>query len=206
MGLLIMETTFKNGDVIAIRNPRGVEMIAIFDKFKPDGTLHIYIEFDTSEYELYFKCEFCDFCYDIDKIECRLATDEEKETLYHHLFLYFIEDWDQTWKSHFTDSSYFDILDCLLISFDIKVSEEDEWDYPDFLQDIRNYIWDECCSALQIKSNTPNTDISDKKVMVRLDDVCQWLMEQAGQYSAEVADAIEFDIIPKLRKSMMVEE
>lgn len=195
-----MNTTFKNGDVIAIRNPRGVEMIAIFDKFGTDSTLHIYVEFDTSEVELYFKCEECDFCYDIDRIEYRLATDAEKENLYYHLFIHFTEDWDHTWDNHFTDSSYFDILDCLLDAFSIKVSEEDGWDYPEFVQDIRNYIWDECCCALQIEPDIANADHPDK--MVSLDDVISWLLEHAGEYSVEVADAIENDIIPRLRREI----
>ena len=195
-----MNATFKNGDVIAIRNPRGVEMIAIFDKFGTDSTLHIYVEFDTSEVELYFKCEEFDFCYDIDKIEYRLATDAEKENLYYHLFIHFTEDWDHTWMNHFTDSSYFDILDCLLDAFSIKVSEEDGWDYPEFVQDIRNYIWDECCFALQIESDIPNAVCPDK--MVSLDDICSWLLENAGEYSVEVADAIENDIVPRLRREI----
>lgn len=201
-GIANMKTNFKNGDVIAIRNPRGIEMIAIFDKFGSNGTLHIYVEYDTSEVELYFKCEDYDFCYDTDKIEYRLATDAEKENLYYHLFLYFTKDWDNTWDNHFTDSSYFDILDCLLESFGIKVSEEDDWDYPEFVQGIRNYIWDECCNELQIESDIHLEEYPDK--LISLDDVCEWLMEQAGQYSVEVADAIEFDIIPKLRKSIKV--
>lgn len=195
-----MNTTFKKGDVIAIRNPRGVEMIAIFDKFGSDNTLHIYVEYDTSEVELYFKCEECDFCYDIDKIEYRLATDAEKENLYYHLFIHFTEDWDHTWDNHFTDSSYFDILDCLLDAFAIKVSEEDGWDYPDFVQEIRNYIWDECCRALQIEPDIANADLPDK--IVSLDAVCSWLRENAGDYSVEVADAIENDIIPRLRREI----
>ena len=195
-----MNTTFKNGDVIAIRNPRGVEMIAIFDKFGSDSTLHIYVEFDTSEVELYFKCEECDFCYDLNKIEYRLATDAEKENLYYHLFIHFTEDWDHTWDNHFTDSSYFDILDCLLDAFAIKVSEEDDWDYPDFVQDIRNYIWDECCRALQIEPDVANADRPDK--MVSLDDICSWLLENAGDYSVEVADAIQNDIVPRLRREI----
>ena len=195
-----MNTTFKNGDVIAIRNPRGVEVIAIFDKFGSDETLHIYVELDTSEVEIYFKCEDYDFSYDIDKIEYRLATDAEKENLYYHLFIHFTEDWDHTWDNHFTDSSYFDILDCLLDAFAIKVSEEDGWDYPDFVQDIRNYIWDECCCALQIEPDIANADHPDK--MVSLDDVISWLLEHAGEYSVEVADAIENDIIPRLRKEI----
>ena len=199
-GIANMNTTFKNGDVIAIRNPRGVEVIAIFDKFGSDSTLHIYVEFDTSEVELYFKCEECDFCYDIDKIEYRLATDAEKENLYYHLFDYFTEDWDTNWMNHFTDSSYFDILDCLLDTFAIKVSEEDDWDYPDFVQDIRNYIWDECCRALQIEPDIANADRPDK--LVNLDDVCSWLLEHSGEYSVEVADAIVNDIVPRLRREI----
>ena len=195
-----MNTTFKNGDVIAIRNPRGVETIAIFDKFGSNSTLHIYAEFDTSEVELYFKCEDYDFCYDIDKIEYRLATDAEKETIYHHLFDHFTEDWDPNWDNHFTDSSYFDILDCLLYELCIKVSEEDGWEYPDFIQDIRNYIWDECCRALQIKSDIPNDDHPDK--MVSLDAVSSWLLEHAGEYSVEVADAIVNDIVPRLQREI----
>ena len=199
-GTANMNTTFKNGDVIAIRNPRGVEVIAIFDKFGSDSTLHIYAEFDTSEVELYFKCEDCDFCYDLNKIEYRLATDAEKENLYYHLFIHFTEDWDHTWDNHFTDSSYFDILDCLLDAFAIKVSEEDDWDYPDFVQEIRNYIWDECCRALQIEPDIVNADHPDK--MVSLDDICSWLLENAGDYSVEVADAIQNDIVPRLRREI----
>ena len=199
-----MNTTFKNGDVIAIRNPRGVEMIAIFDKFGSNNTLHIYVEFDTSEVEIYFKCEDYDFCYDIDKIEYRLATDAEKETIYHHLFDHFTEDWDPSWMNHFTDSSYFDILDCLLDVFSIKVSEEDGWEYPDFIQDIRNYIWDECCSALQMKSDIPNADslVDRPDKIVSLDAVSSWLLEHAGEYSVEVADAIVNDIVPRLRREI----
>lgn len=200
-GIANMKTTFKNGDVIAIRNPRGVEMIAIFDKFdESDSTLHIYVEFDTSEVELYFKCEECDFCYDLNKIEYRLATDAEKENLYYHLFIHFTEDWDHTWDNHFTDSSYFDILDCLLDALAIKVSEEDGWDYPDFVQDIRNYIWDECCRELQIDPYIVNDDRPDK--MVILDDICSWLLEHSGEYSVEVADAIVNDIVPRLRREI----
>ena len=199
-GTANMNTTFKNGDVIAIRNPRGVEMIAIFDKFGTDSTLHIYVEFDTSEVELYFKCEECDFCYDIDKIEYRLATDAEKENLYYWMFIHFTEDWDHTWDNHFTDSSYFDILDCLLDAFAIKVSEEDDWDFPEFVQEIRNYIWDECCRALQIEPDIANADRPDK--MVSLDDICSWLLEHSGEYSVEVADAIVNDIVPRLRREI----
>lgn len=183
-----MKTNFKNGDVIAIRNPRGVEMLAIFDKFVSNETLHIYVEYNTSEAELYFQCDNFDFCYDLNKIEYRLATDDEKENLYYHLFIHFTEDWDNTWYNHFTDSSYFDIIDCLLDAFAIEVIEDD-WYYPDFVQDIRNYIWDKCCEALCIESDIhiPSSRVeehtdSGQEQMVRLDDICSWVLQNMIGY------------------------
>ena len=112
------------------------------------------------------------------------------------------ENKDTKYSYHFTDSSYFDILDCLLEAFCIHVSEKDAWDYPEFVQDIRNYIWDICCNVLGVKNNIPEFEDEDKPKMVNLDDVCKWLMEQAGNYSVEVADAIENDIVPQLKKVM----
>ena len=47
-----------------------------------------------------------------------------------------------------------------------------------------------------------NRFLETKPKMVNLDDVCKWLMEQAGSYSVEVADAIENDIVPQLKKVM----
>ena len=197
-----MKTKFKNGDVIAIRHITGVETVAIFNSFNSNGTMSIYVEYDVSEDELYFNCVDCDFFYYTDEIEYRLATDNEKENLYYHLFLYFTKDWDSTWDRHFNDSTYLDILDCLLYTFAINVNEKDSWGYPKFIQNIRNHIWDNCCKYLKIETYIPQTDSPDK--LVSLDAVCKWLSKQAGQYSDEVADTIKNDIIPKLKKSIKI--
>ena len=132
-----------NGDVVVISNPQTFDYVfAIFDKFGDNGTLHIYVELNPITGDLYFPCDDYDFSYDMDKITYRLATDLEKNKLYNAFYSYFTEDYDYEWDYHFTDSSYFDILDCLLEAFCIHVSEKDDWDYPEFVQDIRNYIWD----------------------------------------------------------------
>ena len=192
-----------NGDVVVIdRQQTSDYVFAIFNKFGDDNTLHIYAELNSITGDLYFPCDDCDFSYDMDKITYRLATDLEKNRLYNAFYSYFTEDYDYDWHLHFTDSSYFDILDCLLEAFCIHVSEEDDWDYPEFVQDIRNYIWDICCNVLGVKSDITEFDDEDKPKMVNLDDVCKWLMEQAGNYSVEVADAIENDIVPQLKKVM----
>lgn len=141
----------KTGDVIVITDPRGVEMIAIFNRFGDNNTLYIYIQMGSLVEELYFNDVNWDFPYYLDKIQYRLATDLEKNRLYNALYRYFTEEYDYDWSNHFTDSSYFDILDCLLEVFCIKVNEDDEdFDYPDFVQDIRNYIWDMCCLVLGV--------------------------------------------------------
>lgn len=143
----------KTGDVIVITDPRGVEMIAIFNRFGDNNTLYIYIQMGSLVEELYFNDVNWDFPYYLDKIQYRLATDLEKNRLYNALYRYFTEEYDYDWSNHFTDSSYFDILDCLLKTFCIKVNEDDEdFDYPDFVQDIRNYIWDMCCLVLGVSS------------------------------------------------------
>ena len=193
----------KNGDVIVISKPQTSDYVfAIFNKFGDNGTLHIYTELNPITGDLYFPFDDYDFSYDMDKITYRLATELEKNRLYNAFYSYFTEDYDYEWSYHFTDSSYFDILDCLLEAFCIHVSEEDDWDYPEFVQGIRNYIWDICCNVLGVKDDIPEFEDENKPKMVNLDDVCKWLMEQAGNYSVEVADAIENDIVPQLKKVM----
>lgn len=202
---MIQEKTgnLNNGDVIVIDRPQAFNYaFAIFNKFGDDNTLHIYVELNSITGDLYFPCDDFDFSYDMDKITYRLATDLEKNKLYNALYSYFTEEYDYDWSSHFTDSSYFDILDCLLEAFCIHVSEEDNWDYPEFVQDIRNYIWDICCNVLGVKNDITEFEDEDKPKMVNLDDICKWLVGQAGNYSVEVADAIENDIVPQLKKVM----
>lgn len=169
---------FKNGDVIVISKPQTFDYVfAIFNKFGDNGTLHIYAELNPITGDLYFPCDDYDFSYDMDKITYRLATDLEKNRLYNAFYSYFTEDYDCDWHLHFTDSSYFDILDCLLKVFCIHVSEEDDWNYPEFVQDIRNYIWDMCCNVLGVKSDITELEDEDKPKMVSIDKVKDWIFD-----------------------------
>lgn len=176
---------YKNGDVIVISCYNGAnKKIAIFDKYENVSGkinyngLHIYTELDISTNELYFKSIDNTFSYDINSIEHHLATELEKNLLYNALGRYFTEDYDYDWYNHFTDSSYFDILDCLLEAFAIKL--DDNNDYPDFVQDIRNYIWDICCDVLGV-SDTIEKEIKETSNMVSIDKVCEWLKQNMYQ-------------------------
>ena len=149
-------TNLKKGDVIAI-NWGGTKMLAIFEKFDTkfgnQNRLYIYAEMNMCSKELYFKPDDCDFSYELRDITYRLADDDEKNTLYNAIGKHFTEEYDKDWYNHFTDSSYFDIQDYLLDVFQIKVIEyDDDLIYPDFINEIHNYIWDGLCNAL----GTPN--------------------------------------------------
>ena len=147
-------TNLKKGDVIAI-NWGGTKMLAIFEKFdttfgNQDG-LYIYAEMNMRSKELYFKPDDCDFSYELRDITYSLADDNEKTILYNAIGKHFTDDYDKDWYKHFTDSSYFDIQDYLLDVFRIKVREyDDDLIYPDFINEIHNYIWDGLCDAMKM--------------------------------------------------------
>ena len=171
-------TNLKKGDVIAI-NWDGTKMLAIFEKFdttygNQDG-LYIYAEMNMRSKELYFKPDDCDFSYELRDITYRLADNNEKNTLYDAIGKHFVEEYDKYWYNHFTDSSYFDIQDCLLDVFRINVREyDDDLIYPDFINEIHNYIWNKLCEAMGV----PNT-VENKPEMVNKQEfiakVKRWL-------------------------------
>ena len=146
----------KQGDVIAITWGKH-NTLAIFDKFdktfgNQDG-LHIYAEMDILTNELYFKTEDCEFSYELEDITYRLATEEEKCTLYNAIGKYFTEEHDKDWYNHFTDSAYFDVQDFLLDMFCIKVEEYDnDMIYPNFVDEIHHYIWEKLCKSMGYKN------------------------------------------------------
>ena len=145
----------KNGDVIVI-NWCTHNRIAIFEKFgkiNDYDALFIYAEMDISTNELYFKPKDCEFSYELNDITYRLATEEEKNTLYNAIGKYFTEEYDKDWYNHFTDSSYFDIQDFLLDMFCIKVEEYDnDMIYPNFVDEIHHYIWEKLCKSMGYKN------------------------------------------------------
>jgi hypothetical protein len=143
-------TNLKRGDVIAI-DWHGKQRIAIFNEFRepniyPTDTLHIYIEMDpANKFEsLIFKDKDYDFSYDLPSITYRLATEEEKTKLYDEICKYFAEEYDSEWYNHFSDSSYYDVLDFLLEEFDIK----SDYNMPAFVHEIQNYMWDQMCEFM----------------------------------------------------------
>ena len=146
----------KRGDVIAIAWGKH-NRLAIFDKFdKTYGNcdaLFIYAEMDMLTDDLYFKLKDCEFSYELEDITYRLATEEEKYTLYNAIGKYFTEEYDKDWYNHFTDSSYFDIQDFLLDMFCIKVEEYDnDMIYPNFVDEIHHYIWEKLCKSMGYKN------------------------------------------------------
>ena len=154
----------KKGDVLAITNYNN--RLVIVDKIKCDKTysspqLYTYAELDGGLYIRFKKNDMCDF-YLFEDIIVRYATEDEKNTLYNAIGKHFTEEYDKDWYKYFTDSSYFDIQDYLLNVFRIKVREyDDDLIYPDFINDIHNYIWDKLCEAMGV----PNT-VEDNPEMV----------------------------------------
>ena len=86
--------------------------------------------------------------FDVDTSfeEVREATNEEKLVLYNELVRGF-KDYDLGWANHFTDSSYFDILDWLAWEFDVDLDDEANQNTPlgETISEIQNYIWDTLC-------------------------------------------------------------
>lgn len=74
----------------------------------------------------------------------REATDVEKEYLYKVLVKAF-KDHDLGWDKHFTDSSYFDILDWLAWEFVVDLDANQNTPLGEAINEIQNYIWDELC-------------------------------------------------------------
>lgn len=145
----------KRGDVIVI-NWNNHNVFAIFDKFdKTYGNcdaLFIYAEMDMLTDELYFKPKDCEFSYELNDITYRLATEDEKNTLYNAIGKYFTEEYDKDWYNHFTDSSYFDIQDFLLDMFCINLDDYDnDLTSLKFVDIIHNYIWNKLCEVMGCK-------------------------------------------------------
>lgn len=169
---MMMENNFKNGDIVKINWMTQVN-ICILDKIAEKyGKTHVYIytEIDLKDEDMCFAPE-CSISYDIDSIELSMASDEEKRSLYNALYKDFTEVIQPDWLEYFTDSTCFEILDYLLHMFGIPVVDGDG-DCPEFVYEIRNYIWDECIKVADALGGcTPKA--SDDKVS--LSDVCEWL-------------------------------
>lgn len=85
--------------------------------------------------------------FDASFAEVREATCDEIEYLYKALVKAF-KDHELGWDKHFTDSTYFDILDWLAWEFNFELST-DGMSEPDpvesAMNEIQDYIWDALC-------------------------------------------------------------
>ena len=143
-------TDLKNGDIVAMINEYDETRIVIVDKVEQSMTgiykLYTYAELDMEYSDLFVEKDEPGYSYDVEDCVFRPAEEEEKIELYNALGKFFTEEYDEYWYNHFTDSSYFDIVDYLLDIFCIKMGEYGE--YPDFVGDIRRHIWCKCCEAV----------------------------------------------------------
>lgn len=170
-----MENNFKNGDIVKIKW-LDRDRICVFDKIiekNGETRVYIYTEMTLEDEELCFAPE-CKISYNIDAIELSMASDDEKHSLYNALYKDYTEIHQPDWLTYFTDSTYFEILDYLLYMFGIPEVDDDgdRPEYPEFIYEIRNYIWDECEKVADaLGGRTPKS--SDDKVS--LSEVCEWL-------------------------------
>lgn len=161
---------FKNGDVIVIKY-YDEERIVIFDRIEKN----IYDKFKLNTYaelmdnDLFLEKDEPGYSYllDEDIYSCRFATEEEKNKLYNEICKYYTEEYDTSWFKYFTDSTYFEIRDFLLDVFCIKVEEyDDDLLYPDFVNEIHKFIWDELCAKTETNYKYVKSDV----VMVNKSD------------------------------------
>ena len=170
-------TDLKNGNIVVMSNDLyNVSRIIIVDRVEQSCTgmykLYTYAELDMEYSDLFLEKDEPGYSYDVKDCIFRLANEDEKIRLYNVLGKFFTEEYDEDWYKHFTDSSYFDIIDYLLDIFCIKMGEYGE--YPDFVDDIRRYIWCKCCDAVGMPDGFNE---EPEEQMVSLKKVKEWLKE-----------------------------
>jgi hypothetical protein len=170
-----MVYNFKNGDIVKIKW-LDRDRICILDKIvekNGETRVYIYTEMTLEDEELCFAPE-CKISYNIDTIELSMASDDEKRSLYNALYKDYTEIHQPDWLIYFTDSTYFEILDYVLYMFGIPEVDDDGDcpEYPEFMYEIRNYIWDECEKVADALGGCTPKSSDDK---VSLSEVCEWL-------------------------------
>ena len=149
-------TELKDGEVITMIDEYDTTRIIIVNKVIGNHRLYTYVELDDVG-DVFFEKYEPGVYHDLNKCVCRNAEDEEKDKLYNAIGKHFTEKYDKDWYNHFTDSSYFDIQDYLLDVFCINVKEyDDDLIYPDFINDIHTYIWDNLCKAMGVPNDVEN--------------------------------------------------
>ena len=150
-----MKKNYKPGQILYIRSSMGPwYYISVLKHATPSKRVD-------NAYELHTCCDWCvdeddgnsltlergnGSFLDLDTVFAmvREATDVEKEYLYKALVKAF-KDYDLGWDKHFTDSSYFDILDWLAWEFNVDLDVNQNTSLGETISEIQNYIWDALC-------------------------------------------------------------
>lgn len=153
-----METNYTPGQILYIKPEYGEAYISIIISTSPhhEGTMiHTCCDLTIHEYSEHMYEGGMTFArgngtmLDVDTNfeEIRQAADCEKKMLFNALVRGFKEH-NLGWDKHFTDSTYFDILDWLEWQFDYETST-DGMSQPDPVEDVmyemQDYIWDALC-------------------------------------------------------------
>ena len=180
-------TDLKNGNIVVMTNEYAESRIIIVDRVEQSVTgvykLYTYAELDIEYDDLFLEKYEPGCAYDVKKCSFRPAEEEEKIKLYHELGKYFTEEYDNDWYKHFTDSSYYDIQDFLLDMFCIKMN--DDYGYPEFVDDIQKYIWCKCCAAVGVPDGINE---EPEEIMISLDKAIKYLeanfpsIDNVGKY------------------------
>ena len=178
-------TDLKNGNIVVMSNDLyNVSRIVIVDRVEQSNTgiykLYTYAELDMEYSDLFIEKDEPGYSYDVKDCIFRLANEDEKIRLYNVLGKFFTEEYDEDWYKHFTDSSYFDIIDYLLDVFCIKMGENGE--YPDFVDEIRRYIWCKCCASVGMPDGFTE---EPEEQMVSLEKVKVWLKENMYEWDSD---------------------
>ena len=153
-----METNYTPGQILYIKPEYGEAYVSIITGTSPhhEGTMiHTCCDLTIHEYSEHMyeggmtfargNGTMLDVYTNFDEI--RQAADCEKRMLFNALVRGFKEH-NLGWDKHFTDSTYFDILDWLEWQFDYETST-DGMSEPDPVEDvmheIQDYIWDVLC-------------------------------------------------------------
>lgn len=200
-----MESIYKPGQILWLKSSIGPwSYISVLCCATPVERMHIHYELHTC----------CDLCVDVDG-DCltfkrgnaslldldtsfamvREATDVEKEYLYKALVKAF-KDYDLGWANHFTDSSYFDILDWLAWEFDVDLDDEANQNTPlgETISEIQNYIWDTLCK--ETGNYQACTDYEEPEMVNKaefIEKVCAYLYTKTKMSGTEIS---------KFRKAM----
>lgn len=159
-------TNLKKGEIIAMIDEYDITRIIIVNKVIGNHRLYTYVELDDVG-DVFFEKYEPGVYHDLNNCVCREAEDEEKDKLYNAIGKHFTEEYDKDWYNHFTDSSYFDIQDYLLDVFCIKVEEyDDDLIYPDFIDEIQNYIWDKLCDAMCVPAVENEPEMVNKQEFI----------------------------------------